>query len=180
MRIHNFPVTRSSFFVPKGQYCSISSTSNDLTSQFHMLCIYTYIYIHLYGLYVTIPNPKRFSQICIEETIHSCRQAQGRLQEAEALYRQGLEDCQAPARNHPQKYHFDGCKRNIYIPSPVMVGVWRLPTFIRIGGTIFTHTTFRFDFLLIHNKHRGIKPKEAGIFIPQMATNFDRTPFFTR
>lgn len=47
-------------------------------------------------------------------------------------------------------------------------------------GTIFTHTTFRYDFLVIHNKHRGIKPKEAGIFIPQMATNFDRTPFFTR
>lgn len=66
MRIHNFPVTHSSFFVPKGQYCSISSTSKNLNSQFHML------YIYIYGLYVTIPNPKRFSQIYRGNHMDNC------------------------------------------------------------------------------------------------------------
>ena len=63
MRIHNFPVTHSSFFVPKGQYCSISSTSKNLNSQFHML----YIYISMVSMWqFQIPNgfPKY-----IEETI---------------------------------------------------------------------------------------------------------------
>ena len=98
------------------------------------------------------------------------RQAQGRLQEAEALYRQGLQDCQASrSLKSPKKTKFR-VKKTILSGQGCPHSTW--------GDYFHIHLFKKTLLVIIHNKHTdhmGIKTKttEAGIVIviPRLGQN---------